>query len=221
MRLEEKYSDLTDIVKGSSFSQLFQLLWTLGTVKYATKEQLNSVNSKLATKKKLEKLASADYLSVRNNVFKITRKTLHLLKVQGYNTAIIPRKLTGEGDINEINNTSVFLQALKLTDFHALFYPHFKYLIPDACLFLKKEDKGKLVFLEIERPKPDWANYLEDKRDKYIRLAEDQEIYDIWWKEWARKLKLEMCQQEEFYFSVWCVGQIRREWHGWKFKEKI
>lgn len=226
MELEELYPDLAPLVKGASFTQLFRLFHALALVRYATKDQLNSVNSKIATKKKLTLLVDMGYLFLTNTGAYFTApKTLELLKERGFNTKILQKKLTGEGAEHQLQITSVILGRMKFTDFYSVFYPTFKqppdydkeYLRPDACLIRKNESAYKITFLEVENPKVNWTAYLADKKEKYDKVAQDYNTYDKWWRYHSDQLNLPFCREEDFCFSVLCVGGFRAEWEGWEF----
>ena len=123
----------------------------------------------------------------------------------------------------------MLFQAVKLPDFYALFYPEFyenktdsqPFLIPDGALVLKRDSQAKLVFLEIEKKKPDWEKHLEGKRWKYEKIAEREETCSIWWRHWCNLLKLNQCSFNEFGFVVLCIGELKEDWHGWEFKKAI
>jgi hypothetical protein len=113
---------------------------------------------------------------VSKDVYIVTDKALPVLQDVGYNIETLPAQPKGLGNINELLNTDVFIQALKLPNFYTLLYHKFSELEPDALLVLKEEGRYKLTFLEIEAKKPSWEQYLENKRDKYLRLASNLEF---------------------------------------------
>ena len=217
MRLEECHSDLAELVKGSSFSQLFSLLHILAQVRYADKAQLNTCNFKLATRAKLLKLEHLGYLTCKNKVYSVTSKTIELLKENDYPVSHFTGDLRGEGGKEEICKAAVKLEALKLPDFYRLIYPNFTYLIPDFALVFKRDHQAKLVFVEVETEKPKWNEYLENKRMNYLTLSADHDIWAVWWKVHSTKLNLAWCREDEFSFSVWCVGNFKADWPGWSF----
>ena len=205
----EQYPELEALVKGSSYRQLFDMLYTLALVRYATPEHLRAVNFKLGTSGKLGKITELDYISFTGvSFYTITDKALVLLERNGYNTKIIKRKLTGEMKEHQAVITSVILDLMKNPQFFAVFYPQFKhegeqaaFLIPDAAVVFKDEDKVKLIFLEVElSDKPN--NYLDNKRKNYLELSSLYWFYDKWWRSYAQKLGLGLCKPEEFCFSI-------------------
>lgn len=210
----EQYPELEALVKGSSYRQLFDMLYTLALVRYATPEHLRAVNFKLGTTGKLGKIVELGYMSFTGGIFyMITDKALVLLEKHGYNTKIIKRKLTGEMKAHQAVITSVILDIMKDQHFFTVFYPQFKhegeqaaFLIPDAAVVYNDGDKAKLVFLEVElsdKPK----NYLDNKRQNYLQLSSLYWVYDKWWKSYAQKLGLGMCEPKDFCFSSQYIRQ--------------
>lgn len=205
----EQYPELEELVKGSSFKQLFNMLYALALVRYATPEHLRAVNFKLGTSGKLGKISELGYISLTGVAFyTVTDKGLDLLQNNGYNTSIIKRKLTGQMKEHQSVITSVILKEMNKPDFYKVFYPQFRhegdqaaFLIPDAAIVYKEGGKAKLVFLEVElsdKPK----DYLDNKRRNYLELSGLYWLYDKWWRSYAQKLGLGMCKPEEFCFEV-------------------
>jgi len=193
------YPDLEPIAKNASYKQIFDLLYTLSLVRYATFKQLHSVNHRVCTKKNLVKMAEFGYLSqTKNNVFFTTQKTWELLQGEGYNTKIIQKNLTGETLEHELKITDVLL---KLQPWR-IFYPTFIDLVPDACvIYLREDGFYKIEFLEVEEPKPNWDEYLKRKQDAYFVLSKDFNLWDKWWRRWHRLLDLPFCLVEDFKFT--------------------
>ncbi|MDY6895448.1 MAG: hypothetical protein SVO01_08565 [Thermotogota bacterium] len=220
MKLETQYPDLAPIVKGASFNQLFQLFWMLAQVRYATRGQLNAVNSKLGTAKKLHHLFTTGYLSVKNGVHSITRKTLQILHDQNYVTAHIQQKLQG-GGAHELSVTDAVIS--EKPDF--VLFPSFKrppdyfddFLIPDACLIHKFENGYQIQFLEVENPKGHWEDYLSSKKVKYEVIANDYNLYDKWWRLHSERLGLQFPEVDQFKFTVLCYSKLKFDWPGWSF----
>jgi len=228
MRKAELYADLGWIENKFTFNQLFELFYTLAQVRYATQKQLQPLNHRVATKKNLVKFVELDYLNavslVKNETaFYITEKTRKILTNEGFNVKVLQKDFTGQTLIHPLKITSCLLNLQPWI----VFYPQFKeppnygadWLKPDACLIFKKDKAYKIQFLEVEEEKPDWENYLLNKKEKYEQLARDKNLYYLWWKYWADKLELPMCKEKDFCFSVLCFGNIKREWEGWKFNE--
>jgi len=203
VRLFEIYPDLEPLTAGSSYSQLFNFLYSLALLRYFTKDHANKVNSKLGTKKKIAQLCELDYLNCKNSqVYTITEKTRKLLDEQGFNCKILAKKLTGEGNDHDLKITDYILDERCNPWFYSVIYPFFDYLIPDACLIYKNESTYKITFLEVENPKAGWDDYLENKKSNYKRLASDYDVYGKWWKVWSERLNIPYCTEEEFCFNV-------------------
>jgi hypothetical protein len=177
-----------------------------------------------ATKQNLDYLCTLGYLKqVQEDIFCAKDKALTILKEVKYNRKLdlLPAEPVGNGDINELNNTAVFLQALKLKHFYTLLYPNFEYLKPDALLVLRNENAYKLTFLEIEQKKPNWQEYLDKKRDNYLRLAKDYDFYN-YWKNTCVYLNLSIPDNKSLKFSVCFVGDIKRDFgNGFIFTSKL
>jgi hypothetical protein len=232
------YPDLKPIADRASYKQIFDLLYIVAQVRYATFKQLNHVNYRVATKNNLADLVSLDYLATINLVknakaFHITDKTRQILEREGFNVKIIQKKLTGHDLKHALKITECLLKLQAQDYFYNVFYYFFKmppnydgeFLRPDACVVWKKDGAYKIEFIEVEEEKPNWGNYLLVKREKYEKLARDPNIYRIWWKGekeegWHKKLNLPICQEADFCFSVVCFGNIKKEWNGWNWMTK-
>jgi len=201
MRLSDKYQDLNPLVAGSSFNQLFTLIYTLATVRYATAAQLRGVNPKIGTASKLSALVDMGYLSKLDGGFYITaRSGLELLKKENFNTQILQKRLQGNYSLHQEKLTAFLLNEMKAPDYYAVIYPDFTYPKPDACL-IRKGNGYKIEFIELElSPKP--GEYIPDKKQRYEQLARDIAIYTKWWKRWAELLKLPYCRLDQFCFGV-------------------
>lgn len=239
-------AELEDIKGGQArdWKNFYDLLWTVGLVRYTTQKQLLEAfkdatwRKKCATPKVMAALVSKGFLArPAKEVFTLTAKGKEFLRVCAepeypeYNTALI-KLATGQGERDTLYNTAALLEVLKLPDFYALFYDEFyekpsdkqPWLIPDACLVLRRQDQekghqAKLIFLEIENKKPEanWREYLEGKRRKYSVIGQRLETWLEWWKRWCGLLRLKLCPVEEFGFLVWCIGDFRADWEGWKY----
>lgn len=216
MELSIQYPDLEPLAKGGSFSLVIQHLYYAHLLRYSTPDMLKELSKsvKVATKKKLQYLTDQSYLVNHDGIFTTTNKTLSLLIKFGYNPALLP--LPAEGRGAEIYNQEALVKLLVRPDFKALLYPNFGYLIPDGLLILQDGSRYALNFIEIEARKPKWAEYLEDKREKYNRLAEDEQAYQ-YWQFMSQHLGLKCPPASGFKFGVWCIGSIRRDWHAWVF----
>ena len=74
MAILDDYPELVELLKGSSLNQIGELLYRLYQLRYATKDQLNYFNNKLATPKKLKKLVDLEYLKTTNTDYFFTGK---------------------------------------------------------------------------------------------------------------------------------------------------
>jgi len=224
------YPDLEPIAARASYKQIFDLLYIVAQVRYATFKQLHSLNHRVATKKILANLVSFGYLATINLVknikaFHITDKTRQILERKGFNVKIIQKKFTGQDLKHALKITEIVLKLQAQENFYKVFYPIFReppkydseFLRPDACVVWKKDGAYKIEFIEVEEEKPDWGNYLLVKKDNYEKLARDPNIYRVWWKYYHEKLNLPLCQETDFYFSVVCFADIKKEWSGWNF----
>lgn len=225
--------ELKEIQKGATWKNIYDCLWTIATVRYVTRQQLAKYfpdavwQKKIATKGKLETLVKKGFLEQSpDGVLVATRKAVGLLKdfsEKNYRILKLPR---GIGQRDGVTNTDELLQVMRLPGFYALFYPVFRenknddqpFLIPDGAVVFKKDNLARLVFLEIERPKPEWHGYLEEKRRKYDMIADRVETWSEWWRDQCEKLGLHHCEREAFGFQVWCVGEFQSNWPGWVFR---
>jgi hypothetical protein len=230
-------NELDEIRGGSArtWQNFYDLFWTIATVRYVTYKQLKDAFRdrvwcrKCVTRGIIEALVEKGYLNRSpEDVLMITKKTVDFLKTNagGINTEII-KLPQGKGEQERLDNTQVLLKLIQWPDFYALFYPEFyrrpggeqPFLIPDGALILRSEDKAKLMFLEIERPKGNWEEYLINKRGKYNTIATDFDTYDKWARFQFQKLKVSLPRIEDFCFSILCIGGVNYEWSGWEFKE--
>lgn len=209
----------------------YQMLYDTRMLKYVQKnqfEKIRSTYSRLATFKSLNYLCKKGWLEERvKGVYTTADKTLPVLKAKGFNIDTLPKIISGKGMLNEIQNTEVLIQVMKLKYFKALLYPSFGiekvWLRPDALLVrLDEENKRyKLTFLEIEAKKPDWERYIDRKREKYMRLAHDREFYTKWLT-FAKKLGFPQPGISTIKFSVYFIGNIQRDFgSGFKFLKEV
>lgn len=171
---------------GATWSMLWKVLYYTRLLKYVHWEQYKKINknfTKICRKDNLYALCETGLLkSPATDVFITTNKALPILKEAGFPTETLPKESTGKGDINELNNTEAFIGLMKQPHFYTLLYPNFSYLIPDALLVLKDEvnRRYKLTFIEVERKKPEWEDYIATKIKNYDRLSVDIEFYSKW-----------------------------------------
>lgn len=223
--LKEKLRDVIPLGSGGSYKLLWDMLYHIRLLKYVRRSQLKEIDnrySKICAAKKLIKLVNLGLLkNTYEDVYISTAKSLELLKQLKYNTPILPKNISGEGFENELNNTEVFIQALKLPDFIALLYPNFEYLKPDALLVRGTKEKYRLEFLEVEAGKSNWDNYLENKRVNYLKLAGEKRPFSYWVSQ-CNFLDLPIPDIKNFNFSVSIIGKVKNDFGtGFNFKERL
>lgn len=228
--------ELTEIKKGATWQNVYDCLWVIGSVRYTTRLQLQSHfrkavwRKKIATTKKIDILVEKKYLKKSpEEVISLTPKAVTFLnEYSNYNTKII-KIAQGAGKRDSLYNSDILFQVMKSPHFYALLYPVFyenkkdtqPFLIPDGAVVFKRGNQARLIFLEIEREKPDWQSHLEGKRWKYKAIAEREDTWSEWWKSECRKLKLQHCEMENFGFAVWCIGDFTEDWPGWNFTQQV
>jgi hypothetical protein len=210
---------------GATFSSLYRALYYTRKLRYLRHDQYKHIDpllSKICTKNKLKQLCELKYLKeVSPKVYTATNKVMPVLQQAKFLTRFLPAEPEGTGGINALNNTEVFIQALKIEHYYDLIFPNFGYIEPDALLIQKNEDKLKLTFLEIEAQKYGWADYLEKKKENYLLLAKDLKFYD-YWKNYSRILNLKELTQQELKFSVTFICSLQKDFgEGFNFLTKI
>jgi hypothetical protein len=233
-----KIEELTPIIPfeaGGTWNMLWQVFYYTRLFKYIHKRQYKEIKYsyiKICTHDKLHKLCELGYLdSPQKDIFTATNKVLPILEEAGYNTSILPPEAEGTGSINVINNTQVFIQALSIPHVEAFLFPQFKdtisglpYLIPDALLVQihREKKRYKLTFLEIEAEKKlDWNQYVEKKKDNYMRLSQDINFYK-YWSLICPKLGLPIPDIQTLGFSVCFVGNITKDFgKAFMFKQSL
>jgi hypothetical protein len=228
--LKESLRDIIPLNSGGSFKLLWDMLYHIRLLKYVRRSQLKEIDkrySKICSADKLKKLVERDLIkNTQSDVFISTFRSLNLLKQLKYQTVTLPTNISGEGSINELNNTAVFIQALKLPDFKALLYPTFyldnkPFLKPDALLVRGTKEKYKLEFLEVEASKPLWETWLEEKRINYLKLAQDKQAYS-YWKSQCSYLDITPPDIKDFKFSVSIIGEVKMDFGtGFNFTERL
>ena len=217
--------ELGDIKKGATWQNLYETLYHIATVRYSTPDLLRSAFPKAVWRRKC---ATPKKLKAMAGTITATNKTIGFLdRYTDYNTQII-KPAQGEGDKDTLHNAEIFLRLIQLADFYALFFPEFyeqpsdkhPWLIPDAALLLKTDQKAKLIFIEIERPKPEWEKHLWGKKQKYDRISQDIITWNEWWRNWCKLLTIDLCPMEQFGFTIWCIGGDDYGWPGWRFSGK-
>lgn len=213
-----------------SYQQFFRLYYFIRLLKYSTQKQLRLLEfsgvSKVATKDVLDELVKIGHINTAGksgNVFIANETTDNIVNTVSFNEenyfkvfANLPR---GIETSNDIKNTEIFIQALKLKNYHFLLFPDFDYLRPDALLVLKEEKRYKLSFLEIETEQSNWESRLEKMRTNYRKLSNDMLVYE-YWKKMADYLQLAIPEIDDFKFSVIIVGNIIKNWgKGFEFRK--
>jgi hypothetical protein len=223
MRIEQKKTvkvdELAELLPreaGATWNSLWKIFYYTRLFKYVHKRHYPLIKesfNKVCTHQKLQKLCALGYLkNPQPDIYCAANKVLPILKETGFPAEILPDEPRGKGDINELHNTNIFVQLTKVEHFYTLVFPNFGYLIPDALMIQLDKDnqKYKLTFIEVEARKPQWDEYLEKKRENYLRLSKDIAVYD-YWKSICRKLNLKPPKIEEFCFTVSFYGSINKD----------
>lgn len=213
--------ELEPVKKGGSWDGVFDALYKALLLRYFKPSHLQAVvqyPSKYASKKKLNLQVELGYLQARDGIFTATNKALETLTLYGYKRPLLPTPPRGRGQ--ELYNTDVFVQALNLSDYFILLFPDFEYLKPDALLVRGTPECYKLEFLEVEASKTYWEKHLQKKKENYERLAKDEIVYRYWLHR-ANMLGMYQPKREEFCFCVCVVGDVYRDWEGWKWLKNL
>jgi hypothetical protein len=219
----EELQGLVPTKAGATYMQLWNIFHYTRMFKYVSYRhfvQIKKSFNKICTYDKLYQLCELGYLkSPARAVYCATNKVLPILKEVGLNVAILPEEPVGKGYVNELNNTDIFVRLTKEPHFRAIVYPNFGFLRPDGLLIQLDEEnrKYKLTFLEIEAKKPKWSEYIENKREKYLKLSRELTIYN-YWKDVVSKLSLPVPAIEQFQFSVSFYCTIEKDFGpGFRF----
>ncbi|MBZ0201576.1 MAG: hypothetical protein K8I03_01015 [Ignavibacteria bacterium] len=223
MRIEQKKTikvdELAEFVPrkaGATWSALWQIFYYTRLFKYVHKKHYPKIKKsfdKICTHDKLQKMCSLGYLrSPQRDIYCATDKVLPILRETGFKTEILPSQPIGKGDINELNNTDIFVKLTKLEHFYALVYPNFGYIIPDALMIQldSKSKKYKLTFIEVEAQKPNWSEYVEKKRENYHKLSRDIRVFE-YWKNICEKLTIKPPDIKDLSFTVSFYGSIKKD----------
>ena len=228
---KDLYPDLEPIVRGSTWKKLFDWFHLAGMLRYSTQQHLRNIGKyglydgqyklqdlgkQFGSKQKIKKFIEIGLLTAVNNAYKITDKVIQILKDESFNVRIL-KQADGEGTGHELAVSSALVKIMREPHFYAAFYYDFGFLRPDSVVIHKKDSAYKITMLEVEQEKPDWLEYLKDKRDKYNKLAQDEEIYSKWWKVYSEKLGFPFCSQDKFCFSVLTNSKIQFEAEGWNW----
>lgn len=216
---------------GGSFNQFFRMLYHIRLLKYIRQSHLKLYNPKKLSNPPYAKYCALDKLKFlvklellhnpQDDIFIAKDSVLPHLNYFGFDVSLLPEESKGKGEINEINNTEVFIQALNMPLFRTLLYHSFGYIRPDALLVRMDGSKYKLDFLEVEASKSSWDNWIEDKRINYLKLAQDKQVYDYWLSV-CETLNIPRPSIKDFKFSVLFVGKINFDFgKGFNFLENL
>jgi hypothetical protein len=224
----DELAPLIPFKAGATFSQLWQVFYYTRLFKYVHRKHYPKIKvsyNKICTDRNLRKLCELGYFkSPQEDVYCATNKVLPILEeTEEFPVEVLPKESEGIGSINELNNTGVFVEAARLETFYTLLFHDFDYIIPDALMVEldKKNRRYKLTFLEMEAQKPDWINYLEAKRDNYLKLARDFQFYK-YWSSVCNTLELPEPDILDLKFSVFFICKIKRDFGpGFTFREHL
>jgi hypothetical protein len=220
----EEITPLINKKGGASWEQMTGFLYHVRLLRYMTDDQVMRIGfEKVRGKRK--QLANLGYLNHGSGTYRATEKTTRLLGALGYDITLLQPEPTGDGGVDSIRKTDIFIEALGLKNFKALLFPRFPkeepYLIPDALLVeAESPTKYRLLFLEVETDKFYHDEYLENKKLNYERLGTDNQVYRYWCNV-SEHLGLKKPSREQFCFSVCCLGNIKKEWNAWTFKTEL
>lgn len=217
--------ELKPLLKGgATWSSLFRIMYYTRQYRYIRIDQYKEIDplfAKICSKPKLQTLCDLGYFRGTDQVFTATNKVMPVLQKAGFLTRFLPAETEGTGGINALYNTDVFIKTLKVENYYTILFPNFTYIEPDALLIQKYGDKYKLTFLEIESEKFGWDNYLENKRENYLKLASDLAFYDFWTTA-SKILGLRIPTKEQLKFSVTFVCSLKRDFgNGFNFKPHL
>ena len=229
--LKRRLKDIIPLNDGGSYQSLWRMLYHIRLLKYVRQSQIVKIDprySKICSVSKLSGFINENLLkNTYNDVYISTDFSLELIQQLGqtnlrqHNIKLLPDIIKGTGEINQLNNTEVFIQALNLPDYKALLYPNFGYIEPDAFLVKGTKEKYFLEFLEVEASKSNWETHLEKKRINYLRLAGDIEAYN-YWKEQCELLNWTAPGINNFKFSVSIIGKVKKDFgEGFNFMEEL
>lgn len=211
-----------------SYQQFFRMYYYIRLLKYSTQKQLRSIEfsgvSKVATKDILDELVKIGHISIadrQGNVYIANDTTDRIIHSVSYNEEkffkVFGNLVSGTETSNDIKNTEVYIQALKLNNYYFLLYPNFDYVRPDALLVLKEDNLYKLTFLEIETEQSNWESRLERMRSNYHKLSSDIVVYE-YWKKTVGLINLAVPDINDFKFSVTVIGNINKNFgSGFEF----
>ena len=197
--------------------RLIEALRILALVRYATLPQLQTVKKPyrqhIYTKQSLDQLLQLGIVADAGGAFRVGPNGWKLLDLPDH----YQKRCRGQGEEHDLAVTDILLCLTAQEDFFTVFYPHFGYLQPDACVIFKRESEFKIEFMEVEVTDKE-PGYLERKRNQYERLATDYKTYAEWWQRWGGRYGLK-CKPDDFCFCVVCYSKEHRDWEGWRFED--
>ena len=221
---KDKIRDIIQLDKGGSYNLAIKLVFYTRLFRYVKRDQYKKIDSKfsvISSKDRLQKFVDIGVLEQSNDIYKATEESTELIIDDGFNKLLLPKIVSGFGNINAINNTEVLIQTKFLSDYRHLCYPNFEYVIPDALLIRQQENKIKFQFLEIEAKKPKWEDYLLRKKKNYIKLSKDIRVFNYCLKV-CEHLGLTKIKIETFKFSVVFISEIKEDFgNGFMFVNKL
>lgn len=223
MKLSELKENYAHLKSDRGWDLVIKFLYHIRLLKYVPFKSFLDIDpnyTRIASKEKIKGFVEAKLLTESKGVYRATSECKKLLLDIGHNNLLLPELPTGNGSINELSNTNVFIQALKLPDFKTLLYPSFGYIIPDALLVRERDGKYKLDFLEVEKPKVKWQEYCQNKAISYDKLSHDIKAYNYWIKR-CSLLGLREPTIEQFKFGVIFVGGIKLDYENFTFTDKL
>ena len=169
----------------------------------------------MSGKPKLVRLEEENLIACKNGIYTLTRAGRDFLKENDRNIRHFQEITEAEKCEHELKITSFLI---KHPHFYKVFYPTFDGLKPDACIIWGTTEQYKIQFLEVEEEKPNWTDHLKSKKERYILLAKDFEVWNKWWRFNSEILELPFCNIEDFCFSVLCNSKITFSWEGWEWQ---
>ena len=104
MKNRELYPNLEDVFKWASLEQIVKLLYLLGQVRYATKNQIYNYNHRLSGKPKLVRLEEENLIACKNGIYTLTRAGRDFLKENDRNIRHFQEITEAEKCEHEIKN---------------------------------------------------------------------------------------------------------------------
>jgi len=211
MHFEDKYPDLIQVVKGTTWKNLFDWLYWAGRFLDFNEENLIAISGNFLTVRKIAKLIEAQYFTLVSSdyVFEVTGKTREMLEAEGYDTKDMEEAhLIGVRGKHKRERSKVLIKIMKEPPVCFAFTYDFGFLQPESVYIEKKENAYKITFLKDETENTYWSECAKNKRFKDKKQAGYDEIYYKWWKVWSEKLGLPFCRRNEISFSVFASTDL-------------